>query len=392
MTRTAAPPRAVDRRLFALVAALVLAEVMFYAVLTPLLPYYQQHLGLTKSGAGLLSAFYAFGAVVFSVPAGFLVGRIGARRTVIAGAALLAASSVAFGFLRVIPALDAARLVQGAGGSFIWAGGLAWLVARVPAEQRGAVVGSVLGVGIAGALLGPVLGAAATVTSPQLIFTSIAALIAALGVRAALTEGAPTASESSLTDLLGATWNDPRVWAGLWFTAVPAVVVGVLEVLAPLRLSSLGAHAAAIGAIFFVAAGVEAAVSPVFGRLSDRRGPIVVARVGLIASAAMAVVLALPTTVWALAVSIVAASVAFGSPWVPASSLLSAGAEDRGLGHGIAFALWNLAWGVGQAVGSAGGAGLAAATADAVPYLLLAAACLATARLARGAYARNAYD
>src|SRR5947208_2362263 len=80
----------VDRRLFALVGALVLAEVMFYAVLTPLLPYYTQHLGLSKSGAGLLSAFYAFGAVGFSVPAGFLVGRIGARPTVLAGVALLA--------------------------------------------------------------------------------------------------------------------------------------------------------------------------------------------------------------------------------------------------------------------------------------------------------------
>ena len=99
----------VDRRLFALVGALVLAEVMFYAVLTPLLPYYTQHLGLSKSGAGLLSAFYAFGAVTFSVPAGFLVGRIGARPTVLAGVALLASSSLAFGFLDQVVGLDAAR-------------------------------------------------------------------------------------------------------------------------------------------------------------------------------------------------------------------------------------------------------------------------------------------
>ena len=383
--------RGVDRRLFVLVGALVLAEVMFYAVLTPLLPYYRQHLGLSKSGAGLLSAFYAFGAVAFSVPAGFLVGRVGAKRTVLAGTALLAAASVAFGFLRVVPGLDAARLVQGAGGACIWSGGLAWLVARAAAEQRGEVVGAVLGIGIGGALLGPVLGAAATVSSPELIFSLIAALIAVLGMWAATVEGAPTTSPSSLADLLGAAWNDPRVWAGLWFTAVPAVVFGVLEVLAPLRLAALGADAAAIGAIFFVAAAIEAAMSPLFGRLSDRRGAIPVARAGLIASAVMAIVLALPTTVGILAVAIVAASIAFGSPWVPASSLLSASAEDRGLGQGIAFALWNLAWGIGQAVGSAGGAGLAQATSDAVPYLLLAAACAATIPLARATYARSTY-
>ena len=80
----------------------------------------------------------------------------------------------------------------------------------------------------------------------------------------------------------------------------------------------------------------------------------------------------------ALAVAVIAACVALGSPWVPASSLLSAGAAEFGLGQGIAFALWNLAWGAGQAVGAAGGAALAHATADAVPYVALAIACLAT--------------
>ena len=42
-----------DRRLFLLVGALVLTEVMFYAVLAPLLPYYAHHLNLSKPEAGL---------------------------------------------------------------------------------------------------------------------------------------------------------------------------------------------------------------------------------------------------------------------------------------------------------------------------------------------------
>ena len=134
-----------ERRLFLLVGGLVLAEVMFYAVLTPLLPYYAHHLNLSKPEAGILAAFYAFGAIVFSVPAGFLVGRVGARRTVIAGVFVLAASSLAFGFLRSVAGLDAARCLQGAGGSLLWAGGLVWLLASSPPERRGEVVGSALG-------------------------------------------------------------------------------------------------------------------------------------------------------------------------------------------------------------------------------------------------------
>src|SRR5436190_11060701 len=371
----------VDRRLFALVGGLVLAEVMFYAVLTPLLPYYTQHLGLSKSGAGLLSAFYAFGAVGFSVPAGFLVGRIGARPTVLAGVALLASSSLAFGFLDQVAGLDAARLAQGAGGSCLWAGGLAWLVASAAPEQRGEIVGAVLGVGIAGALLGPVLGAVATVTSPALVFSLIAAAIGALGLWALTMQDSPRGEANSVADLLDAARRDPRMWAGLWFTALPALVFGVLEVLAPLRMSALGAGAAAIGATFLVAAALEATLSPVFGRLSDRIGPVPVARAGLAAAAVMAVLVAVSSAVWPLAIAIVVACVAFGSPWVPASALLSASAEARGLSQGIAFALWNLAWAVGQAIGAAAGAGPAEATADAVPYLVLAGACAATAAL-----------
>jgi MFS family permease len=373
----------VDRRLFVLVGALVLAEVMFYSVLTPLLPYYEHQLGLSKSGLGLLSAFYAFGAVGFSVPAGLLVGRIGARPTVLVGIAMLATASVAFGYLRVVAGLDIARFVQGAGGSCIWAGGLAWAVADAPAAKRGEVVGGVLGIGIVGALVGPALGAAATVTSPAAVFTLIAGVLAGLGIWAATMVGPERGGATPVGELVDAARRDPRVWAGLWFTALPSIIFGVLEVLGPLRLSDLGAGAGAIAATFLVSAAAEAMLSPVFGRLSDRRGPLRVARAGLAVSAAMAVLISLPTAAWALAAVIAVACVAFGSPWVPASTLLSAGADDRGIDQGIAFALWNLAWGIGQAIGSAGGAGLAQATADGVPYLLLAAACAATALAVR---------
>ena len=367
-----------DRRLFLLVGGLVLVEVMFYAVLTPLLPYYAEHLHLSKAQAGVLSAFYAFGTIVFSVPAGFLVGRIGARSTVVVGIVLLAASSLAFGFLKSVGGLDAARCLQGVGGSCLWAGGLVWLVTSTVPERRGEVVGTALGVGIAGALLGPVLGAAATVTSPELVFSSIALVIALLGVWALAMPASPPGQANTLRELAAAARHDARMWAGLWFTALPSVVFGVLEVLAPLRLSALGAGAAAIAATFVVAAGIEATLSPVFGRLSDRHGPLRVARIGLAVSAVTTVCVALPGAALALAITVVAACVAAGSPWVPASSLLSAGASDYGLGQGIAFALWNLAWATGQAIGAAGGATVAHATADAVPYVALAVACLAT--------------
>ncbi len=378
MQRPASAAAGVDRRLFALVGSLVLVETMFYSVLAPLLPYYVEHLGLTKTAAGTLSAFYAFGAIAFAVPAGFLVARIGARRTVLTGVALLAVSSVAFGFARELVVLDAARFVQGVGGSCLWAAGLTWLVSSAPEERRGTVIGSAVGIGIGGALLGPVLGGAATLTSPELVFTMIAALIAGLGLLALTTPAPPPGHPDTIADLLTAAREEPRLRAGILFTFLPSVLFGVFEVLAPLRLSFLGASTAAIAAIFLVCTVAEAAMSPLVGRLADRRGAFPVARLGLAACAVMAILLPLPGSLVPYAIALVAACVAFGWPWVPASAMLSAGAAYYELGQGVAFGLWNLAWGGGQAIGSAGGAGLAEASSDAVPYLLLGGLCALT--------------
>jgi predicted MFS family arabinose efflux permease len=90
------------------------------------------------------------------------------------------------------------------------------------------------------------------------------------------------------------------------------------------------------------------------------------------------VLLPLPSSPAVLFVLIVVADPFFGLPYPPAGAMISHGAEHVGLDQGYAFALFNLAWASGQVVGEAGSAGLAQATSDAVPYVLLSALCLAT--------------
>jgi hypothetical protein len=68
-----------------------------------------------------------------------------------------------------------------------------------------------------------------------------------------------------------------------------------------------------------------------------------------------------------------------GIVWVPSMGLLSGGAEGIGLEQGFAFAFFNLAWAAGFSVGAIAGGGLAEATADAVPYGLVAALYAASA-------------
>jgi hypothetical protein len=86
----------------------------------------------------------------------------------------------------------------------------------------------------------------------------------------------------------------------------------------------------------------------------------------------------LPRNGLTLAAVAILAAVSFGMFWAPAMSFLTDTAEGIGLDVAWAFALINLAWAPGQALGAVGGGGLARLTADAVPFLLLSAACLGT--------------
>ena len=360
------------RRLFLLVAAVVLLDTAFYAAITPLLPSYVEELGLSKTGAGVLTASYAAGTFLGSVPAGWLAARAGVKPTLLLGLVLLATTSVAFGMADHIVLLDAARFVQGVGGACSWAAGMAWLVGAAPVERRGELIGAALGAAIVGLLLGPVVGAAATVAGPQAVFGAVAALAATLAAWAWSMPAIVPAGEPSLRRMAGALAR-PAVLAGFWLFTLPALFAGVLEVLAPLRLDALGATGVAVGAVFLVAAAVEAVLSPVIGRFSDRRGRLAPIRVGLGGAVVVAVLLPLPGSTALLGAAVVAAAAALGFFWAPAMALLSDASDAARLDQGMAFALANLAWAGGHLVGGAGGGALAELTADAVPYAALGA-------------------
>ena len=159
---------------------------------------------------------------------------------------------------------------------------------------------------------------------------------------------------------------------------LPGLLFGTLGVLGPLRLDELGAGAAAIGATWLVAAGLESLVSPLAGRVSDRRGRLAPLLGGLAGGAVTFALLPWPRSALALAVLIVAGAPAIGLLWAPAMAMLSDGAEAAGLEQGLGFGLMNLSWASGQSLGNVGGARLGELAGDELPYLLLSALCVAS--------------
>jgi MFS family permease len=372
------------RRLLALVGAVIFVDTIFFAALTPLLPEYADDLDLSKAGVGVLAAAYPAGALVGGIPGGFAAARFGVKPTVIAGLLLMVATTTAFGFFDQIVLLDLARFAQGFASALTWTAALAWLVSRAPAERRGLLIGTAMSAAIVGALFGPVLGGIAAVVGTEIAFAAVGVLGLVLAAWAAATEAVTPAEPQPLSMLWQALRQRP-ILASVWFVTLPALLFSTMGVLASLRLDVLGLSAVGIGAVFLIAAGVEAVLNPLAGRLSDLRGRLLPIRAGLAASAVMAFLLPWPDSRWLLAALVILAGMAFGVFWTPAMSHLSDLAEQRGLDYAYGFALVNLAWAPGQAVGASGGGALARATSDTIPYLILAGICVLSLALLRRA-------
>lgn len=377
------------RRLLLLVAVLVFVDTMLFAALTPLLPHFVDELGLSKTHAGVLVAAYAAGALVGGLPGGFAAARVGARRAVIVGLAGMGVSSVGFAFAGGFWTLFVARLVQGLGSAFTWAGAFAWLLAAAPRDRRGALIGSAMGAAIFGALFGPVIGAAAALAGRGIVFCALAVLAGGLIAWTLRLGGAPAGEQPSGAALVRA-FRNRHFAGGLALMTLPSLLFGILSVLGPLHLSRAGWGAAAIGVVWLVGAALEGVQAPLVGRLTDQRGRLLPVRASLAAGLLASIGLAALGRPLFYAPLVVVASMSYGILFTPAFALIADGAERVGLAQGMAFGLMNAAWAVGAMVGPAAGGAIAAATGDWIPFALSAAACGAALLVLRSAHERPA--
>ena len=162
----------------------------------------------------------------------------------------------------------------------------------------------------------------------------------------------------------------------MWIALLPAMLLAAISVLAPLQQHRLGAGAGEIAATFGAAALVGILVRPLFGRWSDREGPVRPIRLGLLASAPVVGAIPWMESRWAVAMFVIGALVLTGVLWAPLMVMLSDACTAAGLGQVMAVAIMDLTWPPGNALGASGGSVIAQAAGQRWAYAVIAAALL----------------
>jgi MFS family permease len=365
---------------------MVFFDVVFFSAIAPLLPEYVSELGLSKAQAGVLSASYAAGTLVFSLPAGLAAANFGPKRTVIVGLFLLGVASLAFGFAKSFPLLDAARFVQGGAGALIWSGALTWLISAAPPERRGSIIGTALGTAVAGALLGPALGALAAEIGTEPVFSAVLVLAVLIAALASRLPDAETPERQDLREVIETMLSRPVALATL-FVAIPSVMFGAVEVLVPLQIADLGGGHTLIAVGFIAGAALEAVLAPAAGRYSDRAGRRTPFMLGLTICAMAMAAVAIGQTLGIVMTGLILTSLGGGICFTPALTMLSETAESSRLHQGFAAGLSNMAWAAGQVAGGLAGGAAASLAGNAAPSVAIIALLLGTVLYASHALA-----
>ncbi|MEV6850899.1 MFS transporter [Actinoplanes sp. NPDC051411] len=227
--------------------------------------------------------------VVFLLPGGRLVDRLGSRRTALAGLAVFSAGALAGALASSFPLLIASRALQGIGAGLASPAALAGAVSGFPPERRGSALGiwgaSSGAANIVGPLLGGLLTSAFGWRAAWWALLPLAAASAAAVIRLLPATERATAPGGAGTFLRRRNVVLAAAAAGLTFL----VMIGSFFVIEQYLQRSAGyspllaATAPAVIAVFIGAAG------PTAGRLIDARGERPVALMSfLIAGAGLA--------------------------------------------------------------------------------------------------------
>jgi MFS family permease len=275
-------------------------DMVGFAMILPLLPYYAVHLGASGLVVGLLISAFSVAQLAVAPLWGRFSDRYGRRPAILAGLVVTAAAYGLFAFAGSLAALLFSRIIQGVGGGTI---GVvqAYVADASPPEQRVKSLGWLSAVTSLGAVAGPAIGSLMVGLGgqkpPGLMAAALSLLIAGFAWRFLREtkelepEHGPRApahtSSRSALGLVLTRWDRPASRL-IWIYAIAiGAFYGTTQTMPLLLSERMGITEHTIGYFVMYLGGMGVVIRAlVLGRAVDRLGEARLSRLGIVLLAA----------------------------------------------------------------------------------------------------------
>lgn len=250
-------------------------------ILIPVLPgFAKQEMAATIGLIGVVIAARHIGTMIFDVPAGILVTRLGLRRTMLGGVILFGIAAVWAGISPNVTSLIAARLLAGVSFALWSISRHTYIASAVPIDVRGRALSLFGGISriatILGQLLGGVLAEYVGIRVPFFAQAAVAVLtlVVVLATTKNMTEPARSKARHNVFAELGTVVKRHRrdfATAGVAAVSLQFLRAG-REFLIPVWGGELGLGEAKIGYIATASFAIDSMLFPIVGYSMDKWG------------------------------------------------------------------------------------------------------------------------
>ncbi len=264
----------VEKRQFNVLFISVFATMLGLGIVSPLLPVYADNLGATGFWVGMIFSGFAAARAIFMPIVGRISDRSGRKKFIVAGLLAYAALSLGYVAADSVYVLTAVRFLHGIASAMVVPIAMAYIGDLSKKGEEGSYMAKFqisffVGLG-SGPFLGGILNDTFGLSSAFYMMAGLST-IAFLFVAALLPETEKSAqSQGKERVSLRHAFTQPVVLDVLAFTALNAVVRGVILVFMPLFAAQIGIVPAKVGLILTVSIFLMALFQIPFGRMADR--------------------------------------------------------------------------------------------------------------------------
>ncbi|HUT83383.1 MAG TPA: MFS transporter [Thermodesulfobacteriota bacterium] len=339
-------------RLFVLFVccAVIFTDMVGYSIIAPSIPLFAKLFGASDAVISYAFAAYPVAFLLTIIPFGFVVDRIGKNHLVIGiGMFSLAAACLVLILSESIFTFSLARAFQGIGSAASWVAAQPLAAQQIDtSKKQGLEIGSITVAMGLGMILGPLIGSIGGLRTPFVINLFLAL---GIGILSLLSLRGEHLKEKVVNyDYLSIVKRTNIVIACLVIMFLFAST-GMMEVLFPLYIDSLGYMKGSIGVLFFVLSLFLVLGQPFTGPWMDKVGPYLPIFLGFIVIALSLSLMVLFKSFAGWVPVFVLFGVALGM--LTSASMLLIALNSKPGEQGAAYGIWNFSFSVGYLVGPA---------------------------------------